>query len=51
MLHGVRILQQKLKETNGDISKALALYKGGNNPVAKKQAKHVIEIYENLMEK
>ncbi len=48
-LHGVRILQQKLKETNGDLQKALALYKGGNNPVAHKQAKHVMNLYTQLL--
>lgn len=47
-LHGVRILQQKLKETKGDLQKALALYKGGNNPVANKQAKQVINLYVKL---
>lgn len=48
-LHGIRILQQKLKETHGDLQKALALYKGGNNPVAHKQAKNVINLYTQLL--
>ena len=47
-LHGVRILQQKLQETKGDLQKALALYKGGNNPAAHKQARHVISLYVQL---
>jgi soluble lytic murein transglycosylase-like protein len=49
-LHGVRILQQKLKETNNDLPKALALYKGGNNKVAHSQAKYVLTLYKQLQE-
>lgn len=48
VLHGVRILEEKLKITQNDLPKALALYKGGNNQVAHKQAKKVIEIYKSL---
>jgi len=47
ILHGARILEEKLKLTRGDIVLALALYKGGNNPVAKKQANKVIALYNS----
>lgn len=50
-LHGVRILQEKLKICNNDISKALALYKGGDNKVAHSQAKQVLALYKQLQEK
>jgi len=48
ILHGARILEQKLKVTNNDLLHALALYKGGNNKVAHKQAKEVIILYQKL---
>ena len=48
VLHGVRILEQKLKFTNYDVRKALALYKGGNNNVARHQADEVLKIYSKL---
>lgn len=47
ILHGARILEEKLKITKGDITLALTLYKGGNNPVAKKQAHQVIALYNS----
>ncbi|MFA7202709.1 MAG: lytic transglycosylase domain-containing protein [Candidatus Caldatribacteriota bacterium] len=47
-LHGARILKNKLKIANNDIKLALALYKGGNNNTAKKQAKKVLELYKTL---
>ncbi len=50
VLHGARILEQKLKIANNDLQLALALYKGGNNSIAHKQAKNVIEIYNSLKE-
>jgi len=47
ILHGARILEEKLKLTKGDIVLALALYKGGNNPMAKKQANQVLALYNS----
>ena len=48
-LHGARILKEKLLITNNNLRLALALYKGGDNPVAKKQADYVLKVYKNLM--
>ena len=48
VLFGVRILEQKLKSTNYDVRTALALYKGGNNPTAFRQADQVLKIYKEL---
>ena len=48
-LHGVRILEQKLKISNNDLRTALALYKGGNNPVAFRQADQVLRVYKQLL--
>lgn len=47
ILHGARILEEKLKLTKGDIVLALALYKGGNNPMAKRQANQVLALYNS----
>ena len=49
ILHGARILQEKLKIADGNLLKALSLYKGGNNPVAKKQAKECLSLYRKVM--
>ena len=35
---GVRILKEKFEFANYDLKKAIALYKGGNNRLARKQA-------------
>ena len=51
ILHGVRIFEEKLKITKNDIPKALALYKGGNNQVARKQANEVLTVYKSLQKK
>ncbi len=48
-LHGARILKQKLEITDNNIRKALALYKGGNNPTAFRQADEVLKVYERLL--
>ena len=48
ILIGARILREKLDMTKNDLIKALSLYKGGNNPVALKQAIHTMDIYKNL---
>jgi len=47
ILHGARILEEKLRLTRGDIVLALALYKGGNNPMAKRQANQVLALYNS----
>jgi len=47
-LHGVRILEQKLEITDNNLRKALALYKGGNNKTALKQADEVLKLYKSL---
>lgn len=51
ILHGAMILKDKIRIANGNIFRALALYKGGDNPVAKKQAKHVIQVYNRVIER
>lgn len=45
--HGLSVLKEKMKITGGDLEAALTLYKGGNNKVAKTQAKQVIKFYED----
>lgn len=45
ILIGARILKDKLWISNGDLLKALQLYKGGNNPEALKEAEEVLRIY------
>jgi len=50
-LMGAKVLQEKLRYSNGNLELALALYKGGNNSQAKKQAKEVIFIYKKLISK
>jgi len=47
ILHGARVLEEKIKIANGNIVLALALYKGGDNPLAKKQANKVIALYNS----
>jgi hypothetical protein len=48
ILYGARILKEKLRLTRGDLFEALALYKGGDGPLARKQANRVLEIYRTL---
>ena len=47
-LHGARILKEKLAITDQDLRKALALYKGGNNSTAFRQADDVLKLYSKL---
>jgi len=47
VLYGAMILKEKLRLANNDLKLALALYKGGNNKLAHKQAAEVIEIYDS----
>ena len=49
VLHGARILKDKLKTTNGNLLQALTLYKGGNNPVARRYAFETLNLYEKLL--
>jgi len=48
ILWGARILQEKLKMTHYDLRKALALYKGGNNRLARRQASEVINLWKRV---
>ena len=48
ILIGCKILEEKIGYAKGDIRLALALYKGGNNPMAKRQAEQVIQLYRSL---
>lgn len=45
------ILDEKRRIANGDLHKALQLYKGGNNPAAKKEADKVFALYEKIKNK
>ena len=49
-LYGVKILEEKLRSTKGNLIKALALYKGGNNQVARREAKVTYELYKKLLD-
>ena len=49
ILHGTRILEDKLKQSQNNLPLALALYKGGDNKVARKQANQVIQLYHQLL--
>lgn len=51
ILYGSRILRDKMGDAKGDLPLALALYKGGNNPAAKRYAKECLQIYNNLKKK
>jgi len=48
-LMGAKVLQEKLRISKGNLHRALALYKGGNNPQARKQASEVIKVYKTLL--
>lgn len=49
VMHGAMILQDKLDQTHGNLLDALALYKGGNNPAAKKYASQTYSLYVRLV--
>ena len=51
ILHGARILQDKLKFANGDLLLALSYYKGGNNPSARAYAQETLQLYHKLLAK
>lgn len=48
-LYGAKILEDKLKTSNGDMMKALTLYKGGNNSLARKYARQTYSLYQKLV--
>lgn len=48
-LYGARILCEKLLESRGDLHMALALYKGGDNPIAWRNASEVLYLYKRLL--
>jgi hypothetical protein len=48
-LHGVHILEEKLIETHGNMLEALTLYKGGNNPAARKCAMDTYRVYQRIV--
>ena len=45
---GVRILKEKLKLANYDLKKAIALYKGGTNRLARKQAEEFMRRWRKV---
>ncbi len=51
ILHGARILEEKLRLSNNDLELALTLYKGGRNSLANKQAKQTLIVYNRLLNK
>ena len=46
---GVRILEEKLRIAKNNLPLALALYKGGDNPLAHRQAGETLRIYKDLL--
>jgi hypothetical protein len=49
ILLGVRILEEKLRIANNNLPLALALYKGGDNRLAHRQAGETLRIYQDLL--
>ena len=49
ILLGVRILEEKLRIANNNLPLALALYKGGDNPLAHRHAGETLRIYQDLL--
>lgn len=48
ILHGAMILRDKINIANGNVLKGLALYKGGDNPMAWKLARETYALYKSL---
>lgn len=48
ILHGAMILRDKIHIANGNVLKGLALYKGGDNPLAWKLARETYDLYKSL---
>ncbi|HBB16489.1 MAG: hypothetical protein A3J94_06480 [Syntrophus sp. RIFOXYC2_FULL_54_9] len=46
---GVRILEEKLRIAKNNLPLALALYKGGDNPLAHRYAAETLRIYQDLL--
>lgn len=49
ILLGVRIMEEKLRIANHNLPLALALYKGGDNRLAHRQAGETLRIYQDLL--
>ena len=49
VLIGAKILQEKLRYSKDDLKLALALYKGGNNKLAKRYAAETYQLYRSLL--
>ncbi len=49
ILLGVRILEDKMRITNNNIPRALALYKGGTSHLAHRHARETLRIYHDLL--
>jgi hypothetical protein len=48
VLHSAMILKDKMRIADGNMLKAISLYKGGDNPVARKQARAVLQVYNQV---
>jgi len=48
ILYGAMIFKEKLAIANGDVLKGLALYKGGDNPEAWKEARKTMALYNKI---
>jgi hypothetical protein len=48
VLHSAMILKDKMRIADGNLLKAISLYKGGDNPVARKQARVVLQVYNQV---
>jgi soluble lytic murein transglycosylase-like protein len=48
ILLGAKVLETKYRIAGGDLLRALTLYKGGDNPVAKRYAQKTMSLYQNL---
>ena len=49
ILLGVRILEDKMRITNNNLPRALALYKGGTSHLAQRHARETLRIYHDLL--
>ena len=51
ILHGARILQEKLRISKGNLLEAVSLYKGGSNQLATCQARKTLVLYYKIVGK
>lgn len=51
ILRGVQIFEEKMKYAKGDVYKAVALYKGGDNTEARKQAKVMMNLFREYKQR